>query len=116
VFRLDPELKVFLHRDAVDGRKHINGLAALVEQAMGLDPLSRTVFAFSNRRRDRVRLLLWERNGFWLLTKRLEQDRFKWPATAAVVELTTEQLHWLLEGIDVEAVRRHPTRHYQRVC
>jgi transposase len=116
VFRLAPELKVFLYRDAVDGRKHINGLAALVEQGLGRDPLSGAVFVFSNRRRDRVRLLLWDRNGFWLLTKRLEQDRFQWPATAAVVELTTEQLHWLLEGIDVEAVRRHPTRHYQRVC
>ncbi len=116
MFRFDPGLKVFLHRDAVDGRKHINGLAALVEQAMGRDPLSPTVFAFSNRRRDRVRLLLWERNGFWLLTKRLEQDRFKWPATATVVELTTEQLHWLLDGIDLAAMRGHPARHYQRVC
>ena len=116
MFRLDAQLKVFLHREAVDGRKNINGLAALVEQGLQLDPLSRAVFAFSNRRRDRVRLLLWDRNGFWLLTKRLEQDRFKWPARATVVELTTEQLHWLLEGIDIEALRRHPTRHYQSVC
>ena len=116
MFHFDAGLKVFLHRDAVDGRKNINGLAALVEQAMGLDPLSPAVFAFSNRRRDRIRLLLWERNGFWLLTKRLEQDRFKWPGTEAVLELSTEHLHWLLEGIDIEAIRRHPTRHYQRVC
>lgn len=116
MFRLDARLKVFLHRDAVDGRKNINGLAALVEQAMQLDPLSRAVFAFSNRRRDRIRLLLWDRNGFWLLSKRLEQDRFKWPSAAAVVELSTEHLHWLLEGIDLDAMRRHPTREYQRVC
>jgi len=116
VFRFEAGLKVFLHRDAVDGRKNINGLAALVEQAMQLDPLSRAVFAFSNRRRDRIKLLLWDRNGFWLLTKRLEQDRFQWPSTAAVLELSTEHLHWLLEGIDLDAMRRHPTRHYQRVC
>jgi transposase len=51
-----------------------------------------------------------------LLTKRLEQDRFKWPGTEAVLELSTEHLHWLLDGIDIEAMRRHPTRHYQRVC
>jgi transposase len=116
VFRFEAGLKVFLHRDAVDCRKNINGLAALVEQAMQLDPLSRAVFAFSNRRRDRIKLLLWDRNGFWLLTKRLEQDRFKWPSTAAVLELSTEHLHWLLEGIDLDAMRRHPTRQYQRVC
>ena len=116
MFRLDARLKVFLHRDAVDCRKNINGLAALVEQAMHLDPLSQAVFAFSNRRRDRIKLLLWDRNGFWLLTKRLEQDRFKWPSTTAVLELSTEHLHWLLEGIDLDAMCRHPTRQYQRVC
>jgi transposase len=54
MFRLDARLKVYLHRDAVDCRKNINGLAALVEQAMQLDPLSQAVFAFSNRRRNRV--------------------------------------------------------------
>ena len=116
MFRLDARLKVYLHRDAVDCRKNINGLAALVEQAMQLDPLSQAVFAFSNRRRDRIKLLLWDRNGFWLLTKRLEQDRFKWPSAVAVLELSTEHLHWLLEGIDLDAMRRHPTRQYQRVC
>ena len=63
MFRFEAGLKVFLHRDAVDCRKNINGLAALVEQAMQLDPLSRVVFAFSNRRRDRIKLLLWDRNG-----------------------------------------------------
>jgi transposase len=92
VFRFEAGLKVFLHRDAVDGLKNINGLATLVEQALQLDPLAGAVFAFSNRRRNRIRLLVWDRNGFWLLTKRLEQDRFKWPTMAAVCALTTEQL------------------------
>jgi transposase len=115
MFRFDARLKVYLHRDAVDGRKNINGLALLVEQQMQLNPFAPALFVFSNRRHDRVKLLLWERNGFWLLTKRLEQDRFKWPRTEAVLELTTEQLHWLLEGIDLEAMRPHPRRDYQRV-
>ena len=115
MFRFDARVKVYLHREAVDGRKNINGLAALVEQAMGLDAFSQAVFGFSNRRRDRIKLLLWDRNGFWLLTKRLEQDRFKWPKAAGVLELSSEELHWLLEGIDLEAMRRHPTREYQRV-
>lgn len=115
MFRLDARLKVYLHRDAVDGRKNINGLALLVEQDLGLDPFAAAVYVFSNRRRNRVKLLLWDRNGYWLLLKRLEADRFAWPKVAAVVELTVEQLHWLLEGIDLAAMRSHPLRQYQRV-
>ncbi|MDX9996293.1 MAG: IS66 family insertion sequence element accessory protein TnpB [Rhodocyclaceae bacterium] len=112
MFRFDPRLKVYLHREPVDGRKAINGLALLVEHSLKLDPFAPAVFVFSNRRRDRVRLLLWERNGYWLLIKRLEADRFKWPKDAAVVELTVEQLHWLLAGIDLAALRPHPERKY----
>ena len=112
MFRLDPGLKVYLHREPVDGRKAINGLALLVEQSLKLDPFAPAVFVFSNRRRDRIKLLLWEKNGFWLLLKRLEADRFKWPKDAAVVELSVEQLHWLLAGIDLAALRPHPERKY----
>jgi transposase len=116
MFRLDADLRVYLHREAVDFRLGINGLAMLVEQAMQLDPFARAVFAFHNRRCNRIKLLLYDQTGFWLLFKRLEKDRFTWPRRAqANIELTTEQLHWLLEGIDVEAVRRHPARQYQHV-
>lgn len=115
MFRLSAELKVYLHRDAVDFRKSINGLATLVEQSMQQDPFAGAIYVFSNRRRDRVKLLGWDRNGFWLLMKRLEEDRFTWPRQQAVMVLSTEQLHWLLEGIDIEAVRRHPWRAYQCV-
>jgi transposase len=59
------------------------------------------------------KLLLWDRNGFWLLVKRLEADRFVWPKQESVITLTTEQLHRLLDGIDIEAFRRHPARHYR---
>ena len=105
MFRFDAGLKVYLHRDAVDGRKNINGLALLVEQALALDPFAPAIFVFSNRRRDRIKLLLWDRTGFWLMLKRLEADRFVWPKDAAVIELTVEQLHWLLTGIDLSAMR-----------
>ena len=116
MFRLDPELKVYVHRDAVDFRKNITGLTALVEQALGLDPFARAVYVFRNKRADRIKLLLWERNGFWLLMKRLEADRFVWPREATdVLELSVEQLHWLLDGIDLAAMRKHPARHYARV-
>ncbi len=115
MFRLDADLKVYVHRDAVDFRKSITGLSALVEQALGLDPFARAVYVFRNRRADRIKLLMWERNGFWLMLKRLEADRFILPREAAVLELTVEQLHWLLEGIDLAAIRKHPARHYARV-
>ena len=112
MFRFAPTLKVYLHREAVDGRKNINGLALLVEQALGLDPFAPALFVFSNRRRDRIKILLWERTGFWLMIKRLEADRFKWPTDADVVTLSVEQLHWLLAGIDLAAMQPHPTRKY----
>lgn len=115
MFRFDPALKVYLHREAVDGRKNINGLALLVEQEMKLDPFGAALFVFSNRRRDRVKILLWERTGFWLMIKRLEADRFKWPKDADVVTLSVEQLHWLLSGIDLSAMQPHPIREFLRV-
>ena len=115
MFRLNAELTVYLHRDAVDFRMNINGLSALVEQALGLNPFARAAFVFRNRRADRVKILGWQRNGFWLLCKRLEADRFVWPrAHSAVLELNVEQLHWLLEGIDLSAMRGHEIVHYRR--
>ena len=116
MFRFDETLKVYLHREPIDFRLNINGLALLVEQALGLDPFAQCVYVFSNRRRNRVKILGWDRNGYWLLLKRLEQDRFTWPAADVVPTLTVEQLHWLLEGIDIGVVQRHPQRIYERVA
>ena len=116
MFRLDEGLKVYLHREPVDFRLNINGLAGLVEKGLGLDPFARAVYVFGNRRRNRVKILGWERNGFWLLLKRLEQDRFIWPSADVMPTLTVEQLHWLLEGIDIAVVQRHPRRLYERVA
>jgi transposase len=109
VFRLNEQMAVWLHRDAIDFRKNINGLAALVEHELGLDPFACALYVFTNRRRDRVKILGWDRNGFWLLHKRLEQDRFVWPRRCPqqVVDLTVQQLHWLLDGIDLAAMQGH---------
>ena len=63
-----------------------------------------------------MKILGWDRNGSWLLLKRLEQDRFIWPDEAEVPTLTVEQLHWLLEGIDIGVVQRHPRRLHERVA
>lgn len=86
MFRFDADLNVYVHRDAIDFRKGIAGLSAIVEQALGLDPFARAVYVFRNRRADRLKLLLWERNGFWLMLRRLEADRFVWPRSEPVLE------------------------------
>jgi transposase len=114
MFRLSADLAIYLHREPIDFRAGINSLAILVEQSMQLDPMARAVYAFCNRRRNRVKLLLYDRSGFLLVLKRLEADRFYWPrGGAAVLNLTAEELHWLLDGIDLAAMRRHPERRYR---
>ncbi|WP_321859165.1 IS66 family insertion sequence element accessory protein TnpB [Paraburkholderia tropica] len=111
MFRFAHDLLVYLHCEPIDFRAGLNTLVTLVEQSMQLDPLARAVFGF--RKRDRVKLLLYDRAGFWLMMKRLEADRFAWPRRQqSVVELTTEQLHLLLDGVDLDALRRHPARQY----
>lgn len=73
------------------------------------------MYAFRNRKCDWIKLLLYERTGFWLLLRRLEEDHFVWPRRdQEVIELTTQQLHWLVDGIDIDALRRHPARYYER--
>jgi transposase len=116
VFRFDEGLKVYLHREAIDFRAGLNGLAILVEQALGLDPFAQAVYVFRNKRCDRVKILGWQRNGFWMMMKRLEADRFAWPDIATVPTVTVEQLHWLLDGIDLAVIQRHPERIYKRVA
>lgn len=114
MFTLGADLKVYLHREPIDFRAGINNLAVLVQETMALDPFAPAIFAFCNRRRDRMKLLFFDRSGFVLVLRRLTEDRFRWPRReAAVVQLTTEQLHWILDGIDIDAKVRHPVRQYQ---
>ncbi|NVH78446.1 IS66 family insertion sequence element accessory protein TnpB [Paraburkholderia sp. JPY432] len=116
MFRFDDGLRVYVHRDPVDFRMGINGLSILVEQAMSLNPLDEALYVFGNRRHDRIKIIAWDGNGFWLLLKRLEgHDRFAWPSDAAIVTLSIEQLRWLLQGVDLAAIKKHPKRYYARV-
>jgi transposase len=85
-------------------RKQIGGLAALVEQSFELSPFDNAAFVFCNRKRDRVKILLWDTDGFWLLFKRLEKGHFRWPSENAgtTMELTAEELNILIGGAKVE--------------
>ena len=111
--------EVFICLEPVDFRKQINGLSALVETVLGHNPFSATLFVFGNRRRDKVKVLYWERNGFCLWQKRLEDDRFFWPqadeANSTTVILTGQQLNWLLDGYDLRQWRPHRPLEYASV-
>ena len=86
-----------------DMRKSIDGLAAIVQQQFQLDPFARDLFLFCGRKRDRIKALLWEGDGFVLLYKRLEGGSFNWPRQQSEVkQLTRQQFNWLLEGLSIE--------------
>ena len=86
-------------------RKSINGLSAIVEGSFKLNPFDEAVFVFCNRNRDRLKLLEWDGDGFWLYFKRLEKGHFRWPAVGenATLGLTGEELNILLCGSKIEA-------------
>lgn len=93
--------KVWIAAGVTDMRKGMDGLAALVQTALGARPFSGDVFAFRGKRGDLVKLLWWSGDGMNLYAKRLERGRFVWPqATSGVVHLSNAQLSMLLEGID----------------
>ena len=115
--RPSPTVRVHLCRDPVDFRKAINGLSIVVAEELDLDPFSAHVFGFCNRRRDQVKLLYWERNGFVLWQKRLEKDRFPWPREGRdeILAVTGRELNWLLDGIDVFRLRPHEELSFSEV-
>jgi len=106
---------VYLHRAPVDFRKSINGLSVIVESEMALSPFSGALFVFCNKKCDKLKLLYWDRTGFALWYKRLEQAKFRWPRRMqeAVIELDEEQLHWLLQGYDITKMQPHRALSYQ---
>lgn len=86
-----------------DMRKSIDGLAAVVQEKFHLDPFSSSLFLFCGKRRDRMKVLLWEGDGFVLLYKRLENGNFKWPRKESeVTPLSWQEFRWLMEGLELE--------------
>lgn len=107
-------LAIYLHKQPVDFRKSINGLAVIVEEQMQHSSLSGALFVFCNKQRDKLKVLYWDSTGFCLWYKRLERDKFKWPKhlSGSSVELTERQWQWLLEGFDIEKMQGHAALNY----
>jgi len=108
---------VYLHRDPVDMRKAVNGLSEIVEQARMGELRGPHLFVFMGKRRDVIKILYFDRSGFALWYKRLEQDKFPWPKKHGdeVLRITPTQMQWLLEGYDVWKMKPFEEFHFSRV-
>lgn len=100
---------IFLYRQPVDMRKQIDGLVALVHSEMGREAADHSLYVFVNRGRDKIKLLIWHLNGYWLLYKRIERQRFAWPDwfDSDTLTLSEEQLDYLLDGYNLNGMRPH---------
>ena len=97
-----PTGNVYLATGVTDMRKSINTLALLVQEVFDMNPVSPHWFVFCNRQRDKLKILHWDTNGFWLHYRRLESGTFQWPTHQKdhhALSVTSRQLRWLLEGL-----------------
>ncbi|MBL5794401.1 IS66 family insertion sequence element accessory protein TnpB, partial [Bacillus sporothermodurans] len=99
-----------LAQGVTDLRKSIDGLAALVKEEFELDLFSSSLFVFCNRQRDKLKILQWDHNGFWLYYRRLERGNFHWPSdnNSGPLKISPRQLRWLLDGLSLEQKQAHP--------
>lgn len=104
MLKLSDSTPVFLACGDTDMRKCINGLSAIVQNSFKLDPFHKALFVFCNKQRNRLKILTWEDNGFWMHLKRLERGHFKWPAVGetTTMTLTTDELWNLVRSPGLE--------------
>ena len=94
---------IYIACGKTDMRKSIDGLAALVQSQYHLDPFTKNIFLFCGGKSDRIKILMWEGDGFVLLYKRLESGHFRWPRNPAEVKpISWKQFTWLMQGLDIE--------------
>jgi transposase len=108
---------IYLSSRPVDFRKCFEGLSGEIRDFLGTDPLSGSLFVFYNKGRDRLKMLLWDNDGFWLFYKRLEQGTFEIPAVTQgmrSVVLSAQQLQLILSGIELKSVRHR--KRYERAA
>jgi transposase len=100
---------VYLACGSTDMRKSINGLAAIVVYTFDLDLFSNSLFVFCNKGCNKLKILQWDHNGFWLYYRRLEKGRFRWPARSGdqPLRISRRELQWLLDGLTLEQRQAH---------
>lgn len=100
--------QVWLAPGATDMRKSIDGLAAISSYVLKQNPLSQHLFVFCSKDQTKIKILYWDRSGFWLFYKRLEKGRFQWPAVSgAALSISRRQLAWLMDGLTIEQKHAH---------
>jgi len=100
--------RIFLVPGATDMRKSFNGLSGIARELLGATPASRDLFLYCNRARNRLKVLVYDESGVWVLAKRLDEGTFSWPHESdagSVVEYREEQLTLLLRGVDADALK-----------
>lgn len=109
--------KIYLYRHFVDMRKCISGLSVIVQSDMKLDPFGKYMFVFCNKRKNRLKIIYWDKTGFACWFKKLEEEKFKWPIKIEyeVIQLTTIQIGWLLDGFDILKMVPHKELNYESV-
>lgn len=106
MLNLPPSVQIYVAIEPADMRKSFDGLSALVAGILKKDPMSGHLFVFRNRRGDRLKILYWDRSGFCIWYKMLEQGTFRFPAAkSSHVEMSAAELALILEGIDLKDVR-----------
>lgn len=101
--------QVYIATGNTDMRKSIDGLAAIVQISFNLDPFSTNLFVFCNKSRNKIKILKWETNGFWLYYKRLEKGKFRWPdhKNNSQIAITQRELNWLIDGLELDQKHAH---------
>lgn len=95
--------KIYIYKQFVDFRKSINGLSAIVVSDMALDLRKSAIFIFCNQKRSHLKMLYFDRSGFALWVKRLEDAKFSWPKKIEkdVIEMSSEDIELLLDGVNI---------------
>ena len=107
-------VKIYIRPGYTDLRKAVNGLTVMIQESMKQDPFTGSVYLFCNRDRKLLKVIWWDKTGFWLCQKRLEKARFPWPEhKEEIEELTSDQLSMLLSGIDFW--KAHKQLFYEKV-
>lgn len=100
---------IWYYQQPVDFRKQINGLVLFLAGEIGVNPGSGDIFIFRSKKTDKLKILVWDRNGFWLIYRKLEKGRFRFPKKEEkLLELSNEQMQWLISGLNIEKLQLQP--------